>query len=66
MVAPKLNSSHDVIVTTTVELIGVTLMAVIAGMSNSAGKVMVAIMVGFLFLWLITNTQFLNAIVSHV
>lgn len=47
---------NDVVVTTTVELIGVGLLTLLAGVSKQLGSVVVIVMVGFLVGWLLINT----------
>jgi hypothetical protein len=56
------NTGHDVVVTLTVELIGVGLLAIIAGMSDGLGRIIVALMGGFLLIALITNTAVLTTL----
>jgi len=48
---------NDVIVTLTVELIGVSLLTLLAGVNKQLGNVVVIVMVGFLLAWLLINTQ---------
>lgn len=45
----------DIIVTLTVELIGVGLLTLLAGVNKGMGSVVVVVMVGFLFVWLLIN-----------
>ena len=46
----------DVVVTTAFELIGVGLLALLAGASDQMGTIIVVIMVGFLVGWLLLNS----------
>ena len=46
----------DIVVTLTVELIGVGLLTLLAGVNKGLGSVVVVVMVGFLFVWLLINT----------
>lgn len=46
----------DIVVTMTVELIGVGLLTLLAGVNKGLGSVVVVVMVGFLFVWLLINT----------
>lgn len=46
-------SAHQVIITAMAELIGVSVIAIIADTSESMGKAMVALMLAFLLLFLI-------------
>jgi hypothetical protein len=39
-----------------VELIGVGIMALLAGVNKGLGSVVVVVMVGFLFVWVLINT----------
>jgi uncharacterized membrane protein len=57
-------SGNDVVVTTTVELIGVALLSLLAGANDNLGSVIVIIMVGFLIGWLLMNTAKLQSIVG--
>jgi hypothetical protein len=59
--APK--TGHEIVVTVTVELVGVALIAILAGMSDGLGRVMVALMSGFLLVFLITNATFLKGVI---
>lgn len=51
---PK-QSGSDIVVTMTVELIGVGLLTLLAGVNKGLGSVIVVVMVGFLFVWLLVN-----------
>jgi hypothetical protein len=48
---------NDVIVTMTVELLGVGLLTLLAGVNKQLGNIVVIVMVGFLLAWLLINTQ---------
>jgi hypothetical protein len=47
---------YDVVVTTAFELIGVGLLALLAGASDQMGTIVVIVMVGFLIGWLLLNS----------
>jgi hypothetical protein len=47
---------YDVVVTTAVELIGVGLLALLAGASDQLGTIIVIVMVGFLVGWMLLNS----------
>ena len=47
---------NDVVVTATVELLGVGLLTLLAGVNKGLGNVVVIVMVGFLIGWLLINT----------
>jgi uncharacterized membrane protein len=64
MAAKKAQTGNDVVVTTAVELIGVSLLALLAGANNNLGSVIVIIMVGFLIGWLLINTSKLQSLVA--
>jgi hypothetical protein len=49
-------AGSDIVVTLTVELIGVGIMALLAGVNKGLGSVVVVVMVGFLFVWVLINT----------
>lgn len=57
---------YDVVVTTAVELIGVGLMALLAGVSDQMGTVVVIVMVGFLIGWLLLNTGTLSKWIGNL
>jgi hypothetical protein len=46
----------DIVVTLTVELLGVGLLTLLAGANPQLGKIAVIVMVGFLLGWLFINT----------
>lgn len=48
---------NDIIVTLTVELLGVGLLTILAGANKQLGGVIVIVMVGFLLGWLLINSQ---------
>jgi len=50
----------DIVVTLTVELLGVGLLTILAGVNPQLGKVVVIVMVGFLLGWLMINAQTLQ------
>jgi uncharacterized membrane protein len=60
----KAQTGNDVVVTTAVELIGVALLALLAGANNNLGSVIVIIMVGFLIGWMLMNTSKLQSVVA--
>jgi uncharacterized membrane protein len=64
MAAKKAQTGNDVVITTAVELIGVSLLALLAGANNNLGSVIVIIMVGFLIGWLLLNTSKLQGWVA--
>lgn len=64
MAAAKKQTGNDIVVTTTVELIGVALLSLLAGANNNLGSVIVIIMVGFLIGWMLINTSKLQSLVA--
>ena len=58
--AGKAQPGNDIIVTMTVELIGVGLLTLLAGVNKQIGSIAVIIMVGFLLGWLLINSQSLQ------
>lgn len=54
------SSSHDVFVVILAEVIGVSILAIIADASDALGKVAVAIMAGWLLIFLMSNASDLN------
>jgi hypothetical protein len=53
---PQSQPGSDIVVTLTVELIGVGILTLLAGVNKGLGSVVIVIMVGFLFVWLLVNT----------
>lgn len=53
---PAKPAGSDIVVTLTVELIGVGIMTLLAGVNKGLGSVVVVVMVGFLFVWVLINT----------
>jgi len=51
---------YDIVVTLTVELLGVGLLTLLAGANKQLGSVIVIVMVGFLIGWLFINAQTLQ------
>jgi hypothetical protein len=47
----------DIVVTLTVELLGVGLLTLLAGVNKQLGTIVVIVMVGFLLGWLLINSQ---------
>jgi uncharacterized membrane protein len=64
MAAAKAQTGNDIVVTTTVELIGVALLSLLAGANNNLGSVIVIIMAGFLIGWMLMNTSKLQSLVA--
>lgn len=54
---PAKPTGSDIVVTLTVELIGVGIMTLLAGINKGMGSVVVVVMVGFLLVWLLINTS---------
>lgn len=57
---PAKQPGSAIVVTTTVQLIGVSLLTLLAGTSDQMGKVVILVMVGFLLGWLLLNTPTLQ------
>jgi hypothetical protein len=53
---PKAQPGHDIVVTTAFELIGISLLALLAGTSKQMGNIVIIVMVGFLLGWLLFNS----------
>lgn len=58
--ATKKQPGNDIIVTTAFELIGVSLLTILAGINDQTGSVVVIVMVGFLLGWLLFNSKTLQ------
>lgn len=54
--ANKPQLGRDIVTTTFVELVAVGLFAILAGMNDDAGKMLLVIMWGLVLLWMITHT----------
>lgn len=54
--SPKRQPGNDVVVTATVELLGVGLLTLLAGANRQLGSIIVIVMVGFLLGWLLIHT----------
>jgi hypothetical protein len=59
-------STHSVIVVTLAELIGVSILAIIADSSDTLGKVAVALMAGWLLIFLMSNADWLQSLTSKL
>jgi hypothetical protein len=62
----NIQPGYDVVVTTAFELIGVGLMALLAGASDEMGTIVVIAMVGFLIGWLLLNSGTLSKWVGNL
>jgi hypothetical protein len=56
----KTQPGSDIIATLAVELIGVGLLTLLAGVNKQLGNVVVIVMVGFMFVWLLINISTLQ------
>lgn len=56
----------DIVVTATVELLGVGLLTLLAGANKQLGTIVVIVMVGFLLGWLLINTEQLQGWLKKV
>lgn len=57
---------HSLVVTTLVELLGVGLFTILAGINDDAGSVMVVIMWGILLGWMLLHTTQLAKLVGEL
>lgn len=62
----NIQPGYDVVVTTAFELIGVGLMALLAGASDQMGTIVVIVMSGFLIGWLLLNSGTLSKWVGNL
>jgi hypothetical protein len=60
------STGEDVIIKTIIELLGVGLLALVAGISDEFGNIMVVIMAGIMLIWLMTHAQELQKIVGKI
>lgn len=51
---------YDIVVTTAFELVGVGLLALLAGTNDNLGRVIIIIMAGWIVLWALSNTGMLS------
>jgi hypothetical protein len=58
------HGAHATVVTLTIEIIGVGLMAVLAETSPKMGKLMVTIMGGFMLMWFMVNASYFASIIG--
>lgn len=54
--ATKRQPGNDIVVTTTFELIGISLLTLLAGTSKQMGHIVIIVMVGFVLGWLLFNS----------
>jgi hypothetical protein len=62
----KQPTAHSVFVTALAELIGISVVAIFADMSDSVGKAAVAIMAGWLLIFLISNAEWLQSLTTKL
>lgn len=60
----KNQAGHDTVTTMFVELVAIALFAILAGMSDDVGRVMLVFMWGLVILWGITHTTELATMVK--
>lgn len=63
---PATQPGHDVFVVMLGELIGISILAIIADTNEELGKVAVALMGGWLLIFLMTHDTFLKGIVNKL
>lgn len=56
----NIQPGYDIVVTTAFELIGVGAMALLAGINDDMGNIVIIVMVGFLIGWAIANSGVLT------
>jgi hypothetical protein len=59
-------TTHSLIVTTLAELIGVSILAILADTSDVVGKAAVALMAGWLLIFLISNATWLQSLTTKL
>ena len=62
----KPQTGNNLLTTTFVELVGVGLLAILAGMSDDVGKIMLILMWGFMLGWLLLHTSQLAGMVKAI
>lgn len=63
---PARQPGNDIVVTATVELLGIGLLTLLAGVNRPLGNIVVIIMVGFLLGWLLIHTSQLQGWLKKV
>lgn len=63
---PTQQPGRNIVVSTTVELVGVGILALLAGISEEAGSTVVVFMVGLLVVWLLLHVTELANIVGKL
>lgn len=59
-------TAPDVIIEGIVQLLGVGVLALLAGISDDVGHIIVVIMAGIMLMWMMTHTEQLKAIIGKV
>lgn len=62
----KQPTTHSVLITTLAELIGVSVLAIAADTSDVIGKAAVALMFGWLLIFLMSNADWFSAITTKL
>jgi hypothetical protein len=60
MATAKRQPGNDIVVTTAVELVGLSLLTLLAGTNDQMGSIVVIVMVGFAVAWALANTGVLQ------
>jgi hypothetical protein len=66
MAKTTIQPGHDVVTTTFIDLVAVALFAILAGMSDDMGKVMLILMWGFFLGWCLLHTSQLGTMVKSL
>jgi hypothetical protein len=64
--ATKAQPGFDIVSVTLIELVGVALFAILAGMSDNMGKVMLVIMWGIVLGWALLHVSELSSLVKAI
>jgi hypothetical protein len=64
MAAAKQASSSGTVLAVAVEVVGVSVLAIVAGASDAAGKMIVLFMVGLWLVFMVTNPGIISTIAS--
>jgi len=56
----KQQPGYDIVVTTAIELVGVGLLALLAGTNDNLGRIIIIIMAGWMLLWAMAHTGILT------
>lgn len=63
---PAKKPQHDALITVLIQLLGVGTFALIAGVSEEMGKIVVIIMAGIMIVWAFTHADLMKGLVNKL